>query len=160
AVVGHSFGGLAALVAASDGLQVSRVVTVASPADADLLLTQFQVMLGYGDRTAAALRRRFASRYFPGEANPFARLSSLARPVPAGVDVLAVHDEADRVVPYGELVRIAASHPAARALTLRGFGHNRILESDPFLDAVLEFVAAPSAQGVTETVTGGRVDVA
>lgn len=143
AVVGHSFGGLAALVAATDGLDVERVVTVASPADADLLLSQFQAMLGYGDRTAAALRRRFATRYFPEEADPFARLSPLLRPVPAGIDMLAVHDEGDRVVPYGELVRIAAAHPTARALTLRGFGHNRILDSDPFLDALVEFVAAP-----------------
>jgi pimeloyl-ACP methyl ester carboxylesterase len=160
AVVGHSFGGLAALVAAGDGLDVARVVTVAAPGDADLLLSQFQIMLGYGDPTAAALRRRFATRYFPDEVDPFARLSPLVRPVPAGIDVLAVHDEGDRVVPSGELVRIAAAHPAARALTLRGFGHNRILESDPFLDAVLEFVAAPPVASAAELRAGpgDRVD--
>lgn len=142
-VIGHSFGGLATLVAAADGLDTARVVTVAAPADADLLLSQFQDMLGYDDRTAAAMRARFAARYFAGEPDPFSRLSPIVRPVPPGLSVLAVHDETDRMVPYGELVRIAAANPAARALTLRGFGHNRILAADPFLDAVIEFVSGP-----------------
>ena len=161
AVIGHSLGGLAALVAAADGLEVERVITVAAPADADLLLSQFQAMLGYDQRTAAALRRRFASRYFPGEQDPFARLSPVLRPVPDGIAVLAVHDEGDRVVPYGELVRIAAANPAARALTLRGFGHNRILRADPFLDAVIEFVTDPPVEIVDEAAAEhDRIDAA
>ena len=152
AVVGHSFGGLAALVAACDGLPVERVVTVASPADAGLLLTQFQRMLGYGDPVAAALRDRFARRYFPGVADPFPRLSPIERPVPAGTALLAVHDETDRVVPYGELGRIAGAHRDARLVTTHGFGHNRILESDPFLDAVIDFVGAPVPSSVTPPI--------
>lgn len=147
-VIGHSFGGLAALIAAADGLAVDRVVTVAAPADAGTLHSQFQGMLRYDDRTAAALRVNFAARYFPGEADPFSRLSSVARPVPAGVSLLAVHDETDRMVPYDELVRIAAANPTARALTTRGFGHNRVLAADPFLDAVIEFVGEPVAAEV------------
>ncbi|WP_164743469.1 alpha/beta fold hydrolase [Microbacterium sulfonylureivorans] len=140
AVVGHSFGGLAGLVAGAGGLAAERVVTIAAPADADLLLAQFQGMLRYGDSTAAALRTRFAERYFPGESDPFARLSPVARPLPSGVSLLAVHDEADRVVPFGELARVAGANPGARLVTTRGYGHNRVLEADVVLDAVLEFV--------------------
>jgi pimeloyl-ACP methyl ester carboxylesterase len=142
-VVGHSFGGLATLVAAADGLPVDRVVTVAAPADADLLLQQFQAMLRFDDRTAAALRARFAEHYFPGHRDPFARLSPARRPLPRGVRLLAVHDEGDRVVPFGELTRITDANPAAEVVETRGLGHNRVLESDVFLDAVLEFVAEP-----------------
>ena len=57
--------------------------------------------------------------------------------------LLAVHDEGDRIVPFGELDRIAGAHDGARILPTRGFGHNRLLEADPFLDAVLEFLAEP-----------------
>ena len=142
-VVGHSFGGLATLVAAADGLSVDRVVAVAAPADADLLLRQFQAMLRFDDHTAAALRVRFAEHYFPGERDPFARLSPVRRPLPRGVRLLAVHDEGDRVVPFGELSRITGANPAAEVIETRGLGHNRVLESDEFLDAVLEFVAEP-----------------
>ncbi len=144
AVVGHSFGGLAALVAAAGSVQVDRVVTIAAPGDPDLLLSQFQATLGYDDRTAAAMRARFAERYFPGETDPFARLSPLRDPLPTSVPLLAVHDEGDRIVPFGELARIAAANPTARTLATRGFGHNRVLTADPVLDAVVEFLAQPS----------------
>ncbi|MGN8553805.1 UNVERIFIED_CONTAM: alpha/beta hydrolase [Microbacterium sp. SLM126] len=145
AMVGHSFGGLATLIAAADGVQVDRVVTIAAPGDADLLLSQFQMMLGYDGPTAAALRKRFAARYFPGEADPFARLSPLQRALPPSVPLLAVHDEEDRVVPVGELGRIVAAHPTARVVNTTGFGHNRVLTADPVLDAVVEFLAQRSA---------------
>jgi pimeloyl-ACP methyl ester carboxylesterase len=149
-VVGHSFGGLATLVAAADGLTVDRVVTVAAPADADLLLRQFQAMLRFDDRTAAALRVRFAEHYFPGERDPFARLSPVRRPLPRGVRLLAVHDEGDRIVPFGELSRITGANPRAEVVETRGLGHNRVLGSDVFLDAVLAFVAAPVQPAVRE----------
>lgn len=139
-VVGHSFGGLAALVAAAQGLQVGRVVTIAAPADADLLLTQFQSMLGYADRTGALLRDRFARRYFPGDADPFSRLSPLRQSMLSTVPLLAIHDEGDKVVPFAELARIAAVHPDARIVATRGYGHGRVLAADPVLDAVVEFV--------------------
>ena len=143
-VVGHSFGGLGALLSAAGGLAVGRVVTVAAPADADLLLTQFQKILGHDDRTAAALRRRFAERYFPGESDPFGRLSAVRRPLPEGMPLLAIHDEGDRVVPFAELTRIAGANPGARPVATRGLGHNRVLVSDEFLDAVPAFLAEPT----------------
>ncbi|WP_461472195.1 alpha/beta fold hydrolase [Microbacterium sp. HJ5] len=153
AVIGHSFGGLATLLAAADGLSVDRVATVAAPADADLLLSQFRVMLGYDERTAVAMRRRFARRYFPGEADPLARLSPVLRPLPARVGLLAMHDEGDQVVPFGELARLAGANPRARVVATRGLGHNRILASDEFLDAVVAFVGEPSAAAVASAVT-------
>lgn len=140
AIVGHSFGGLATLVGVGQGIVVDRVVTVAAPGDADLLLSQFQEMLGFDDRTAAELRARFARRYFPGDEDPFGRLSPLRHPVPGGTRLLVVHDETDRVVPFGEAARIVRANPGASSLATSGLGHSRILRSDPFLDAVIAFV--------------------
>lgn len=143
AVIGHSFGALAALIAAADGLRTERVVTVAAPADADTLLTQFQSMLGYDDRTAAAVRRRFAHRFFPTETDPFPRISAAARPLPAGIRLVLVHDEGDRQVPFGEAARLDAVDPGATTIATRGLGHGRILGSDEFLDAALAALAEP-----------------
>ncbi|MCW3492832.1 alpha/beta fold hydrolase [Microbacterium sp. SSM24] len=143
-VIGHSFGGLATLVAIAEGVQADRVVTIAAPGDADLLLAQFRTMLGYDERTSAALRERFAARYFPGESDPFARLSPLRRALPPSMPLLAVHDEGDRIVPFGELARIAAAQPTARTVTTRGFGHNLVLTADPVLDAIVAFVGERS----------------
>ncbi len=157
AAIGHSFGGLATLIAAADGVVIDRVVTVAAPADADTLLIQFQAMLDYGDATAAALRTRFAERYFAGEADPFARLSPVRRPLPAGIPLLAVHDERDRLVPLGEVSRIASANPGAHTLVTRSFGHNRVLEADPVLDAVIDMlaVAKPGARTLDQNSIAG-----
>ena len=142
AVVGHSFGGLAALVSVAGGIDSERVITVAAPAAAETLLTQFQSMLRYSDRISEALGQLFARKYFPGDADPFAWLSAVRRPL-SGTPLLVIHDEADRRVPFAEAPRIVAANPGSRLLSTTGFGHNRILAADPFLDAVVEFVTEP-----------------
>jgi pimeloyl-ACP methyl ester carboxylesterase len=145
AMIGHSFGGLATLVGVAGGIDAARVVTIAAPADADLLLSQFQGILGYPDTVAASMRELFASRYFPGEPDPFAWLSTVRRPLPVGVPLLVAHDHGDRVVPFGESGRIVAANPGSEMLATTGLGHNRILTDDAVLDAVLEHVQAPRA---------------
>ncbi|WP_203581012.1 alpha/beta fold hydrolase [Microbacterium hibisci] len=147
AVVGHSFGGLAALVGVAGGTDAARVVTIAAPADADLLLDQFQAMLRYPDAVSQRMRERFASRYFAGQPDPFAWLSSVRRPLAAGTPLLVAHDEGDRVVPFAEAGRIVAAHPGAELLATSRLGHSRILSADVVLDAVLQHLEAPVAQG-------------
>lgn len=144
AVVGHSFGALGVLVAVADGVRTERVITVAAPADADTLLTQFGAMLGYGERTADAVRRRFAERFLPPADDPLSRVSAIARPLPPGVRLWAVHDEGDRQVPFSEAARLAAADPGTSVIATRGLGHGRILRSDVFLDATLQALAEPA----------------
>ncbi|MFF2487331.1 alpha/beta fold hydrolase [Microbacterium sp. NPDC058062] len=160
AMVGHSFGGLATLVGVAGGIDAARVVTIAAPADADLLLSQFQGMLGYSDAVAASMRELFATRYFPGEPDPFAWLSGVRRPLPAGVPLLVAHDHGDRVVPFGEAGRVVAANPGAKLLATKGLGHNRILTDDAVLDAVLGHVRTPlvvRARDVVEVAPVGKL---
>jgi pimeloyl-ACP methyl ester carboxylesterase len=146
AMIGHSFGGLATLVAVAGGVDAGRVVTISALSDADGLLRQFQRMLGSSDATTARLREQFALRYFPGDHDPFAWLSAVRRPLPAGVPLLLAHDRGDRMVPFTEFERLAAANRDAQLLPTTGLGHNRILSADLMLDAVLEFLAsAPTA---------------
>jgi len=159
AMIGHSFGGLATLVAVAGGTDAARVVTISSLADADELLRQFQRMVGYSDAVTVRLRERFAARYFPGDPDPFAWLSAVRRPLPAGVPLLITHDERDRFVPFGESVRIRSANPDATFLPTTGLGHNRILAADPVLDAVVEFVTADVADLARTTApVPARVD--
>lgn len=164
AIVGHSFGGLASLVGVAGGVDAARVVTIAAPADAELLLRQFQVMFAYSDAVSASLRERFARKYFPGDPDPFAWLSSVRRPLPAGTPLLVVHDDGDRVVPFAEAGRIVAAHPGAQLLVTSGLGHNRVLGADVVLDAVLDFLAEPGANpwpdGAAVAAAGGTARAA
>ena len=143
-VVGHSFGGLATLVSVAGGVDAERVVTVAAPASAEGMLAEFQRMMGYSDEIARAFPPLFAARYFPGDRDPFAWLSAVRRPLPAGTPLLIVHDERDRTVPFREAALIEKANPGSRTIATKGLGHTRILRSDAFLDAVLEFAATPA----------------
>ncbi len=138
-VIGHSFGALAAVVAAAAGLETRSLVTIAAPAGPDTLLTQFQRLAGYSPRITPALRRRFAARYFPEQPDPLPRLSAEQVALAPDMAVLVVHDEDDRMVPFGDAERIVAAHPAARMMRTRGLGHNRMLRDDILLDAVIGF---------------------
>ncbi|WP_217275174.1 alpha/beta fold hydrolase [Microbacterium hominis] len=154
AVVGHSFGGLAALIAVGQGgIGADRVVTVSAPADPAVLFARLRGALGYDERVDAALRARFARRYFPGEPDPIERLSPLRVPLPEDTRLLAVHDERDPLMPVAEVARIAGAHAGARVVLTSGLGHNRILAADEFLDAVMDFVAHPA--DVVEPVAPG-----
>ena len=161
AVVGHSFGGLGSLVSVAGGIEADRVVTVASPADAELLLAQFQTMLRYGDGVTREMTARFAQKYFPGDDDPFAWLSSVRRPLPAATPLLVVHDEGDRMVPFTEAARIAGANAGAVSLATSGLGHSRILRADAFLDAVIDFVTTDAApHGAAESAGTAEQKVA
>lgn len=150
ALVGHSFGGLASLIAAGRReVDVARVVTVAAPGDPGVLFDQFRLAMGFGDRIDQAVRDRFARTYFPRLADPFQDLSPLRHPLV--VPLLVVHDERDRLMPATERARIIEAHPHAEVVTTSGHGHTRILVADEMLDAVVEFVTRPDgAMAVTE----------
>ena len=142
AVIGHSFGGLATLLAAAQGIAVDRVVTVAAPADADLLLSQFQKQAGLrrpdGGRASRAIRAPLLPRRRRSVRRFCRRCGILFR---AATRLLVVHDESDRVVPFREAARIVGANAGAVSLVTRDLGHSRILRADPFLDAVLDFLA-------------------
>ncbi len=143
ALVGHSFGSLAALVATHDGIPVNRVVGIAGAADPRVFIDGFGEMLGLDGRTRDALAARFAERVLTGEPDPFERYSAVRHPLPGATPLLLVHDRGDRRVPFTESERLLESNPGhARLLATEGLGHNRVLRADVTLDAVMEFALA------------------
>jgi len=141
-LVGHSLGGLAALTAAADGVQVRRVVTASAPADASAVFDAFRDRLGMDAPTDAAMRALFERRYFPGQ-DPIARVSGVARPLRTSVSTLVAHDVRDRVIPHAEALRVRAAVPGAAALDTDGGWHARLVRSDAFLDAAVAHLIAP-----------------
>ncbi|GAB3271890.1 hypothetical protein GCM10027449_07960 [Sinomonas notoginsengisoli] len=143
AVVAHSFGSLAALVAISEGLVADRAVTVSGMGDADHLVASFATAAGLGPTAAAALRERFARRIFPLEPDVYGRFSAVRHPLPESVPLLVVHDVADRRVPSTEAGRLVAANAGhASQLSTRGLGHQRILADERVLTEITQFVAA------------------
>lgn len=141
AVIGHSFGGLAALTAVREGLATGGVVAISGMADARFLVDSFAGRLGLSAPTADVLAREFARLVMPDQQDPYARFDAVAAPLPAGVPLLVVHDRGDREVAASEGTRLHAAHgERSRLLVTEGAGHSRILGADATLDAVTAFV--------------------
>ncbi|MGW9631338.1 alpha/beta hydrolase family protein [Agromyces sp. NPDC055520] len=156
ALVGHSFGSLAALVAAQGGVPTTRVVGIAGAADPRVFVEGFGDLLGLDAVTRDALAARFADRVFSGRPDPFERYSAVRHPLPDAMPLLLVHDRGDRRVPFTESERLLEANASqARLLATEGLGHNRVLRADATLDAVMEFVLADE-RALGATGAGGN----
>lgn len=135
AVVAHSFGGFAALLAASRGLQVDRLVTIGAPSSVPEVLREFQELIALPARAlppmVRALERRVGERVESFDVSTF--VGRIEAPL------LVVHDTGDVEVPYVNGVRLAELFDA-RLLTTSGLGHRKILFAPDVVSAVVEFV--------------------
>ena len=140
AIVGHSMGAGATLLALSEGLVANRVVSIAAASSMTGVLRRFA--------DALALPDVAADRFIGGVERIVGRPAEDldVRRLAAGIHIpgLVVHDSGDRHVPYADATRVASAWPAARLLTTHGLGHNRILSDPAVVAEVVEFVAGAS----------------
>lgn len=141
-IVGHSFGGLAALTAVRWGTTAGRVATIASAGTPQVFLDQFSMMLDLNPRARASFEERFFAKFGEDAASMRLRYDAVANPLPPAVELLALHDASDRQVPQTASADVVAAHGGrARLVRTHGLGHNRILADDATLDAVTAFAA-------------------
>lgn len=136
AIVGHSFGALAALVAAREVTPVRSVTAIAGVTSPATFLTTFGRMLGLGPATQVEFERLFLARV--RKSGPFSIDDVAAHPLPTGTELLVVHDREDRQMADTDSLRLHAAHEGrSRMLRTTGFGHSRVLAADAVLDAVI-----------------------
>ncbi len=140
AVVGHSMGAGAAVLAVGEGLSAGRVVAIAGAARMTDVLGRFA--------SAFALPKAAGERFVRGVervvGRPAHELDVARMAGRITLPGLIVHDLADRQVPFADAQRIARAWPGARLLITDGLGHNRILADAAVVSEVVDFVAAPA----------------
>lgn len=147
AVVGHSLGGMAALLCAAGGLPLSGVVALAPIPSFEFTLRRHARAFGLSPFAKELLARRFEAR--TGTPRESLDLVNLELPVPA----LLVHDLLDRIVPSRHSRRLKDAWRGARLIETCGFGHRRMLEADLVARAVVGFLTtlpgggAPGSSG-------------
>ncbi len=136
AVVGHSLGGAATMLALARGLQAERTVLIAPAADPLAAADRFGSVVGL----AQSLRSRLFDEFEKRSRIPVAGLQAhlnvpfIARPA------LVVHDLEDREVPWAEGERYARYWPQARLLSTSGLGHHRIVAQPEVIVDALRFL--------------------
>lgn len=136
AIVAHSMGGTAAMLALAEGIVARRVVLIAPAADPDAATTRFARRVGLVDGIVPRIQRHLEVQtgVTVRELTAHLRVRSLAAPA------LVIHDLADAEVPWEEGESYARHWPGARLLSTEGFGHSRIVNDPATIAAGLRFL--------------------
>jgi pimeloyl-ACP methyl ester carboxylesterase len=142
AVVAHSVGGAAAVLALQRGLRVERLVLMASPSNLRRVLHHFSQEIGLPPRGEKKLFQLVASRVgAPVEAGNLVALApSMKAPL------LLIHDPEDKEVPFSDAEALAAAWPGAELWVAHGLGHRRVLRAPESMARVVAFLG-PASRG-------------
>ena len=136
AIIGHSFGGMAAGYALHRGAQAQKLVTIGSPATMASVLRDFGTQIN-----ASAQMVKKLTRHLEQLANQEVDSFSLSRSL-ATVDLpgLIVHDQQDKDVDYSQALILHQAWQRSQLLTTDGLGHRRILRDDAIIARIVDFV--------------------
>lgn len=135
AVIGHSAGALAAMLAQVAGLEAGRLVLLAPPSGPHEWVEDLATQLQLGDD----VKQRIIDRVEDYMARwPSIRATEVARSV--DVPLLVCHDQDDPHVQWESARAIAEAAPHSALLTTHGLGHHRILRDPGVVDRVVDFV--------------------
>jgi pimeloyl-ACP methyl ester carboxylesterase len=146
AVVGHSLGASATLLALRDGLPARCAVLIAPPYEARPFLEGLGRYMGLSRaRVTGAMRR--IERGVGAVGGRGTDQAALRVRAPG----LVLHDRADRHVPFAHGVAVAAAWPGARFVPLDGLGHRRALDAPSVHQELLTFIH----QSLADQARGG-----
>ena len=140
AIVAHSLGAPAALLALSSGVRANRATLIGPPADARVWFDTFSRELGLSEQVARLSRERIDARVGIG----LDRLNAHEFAPKVHIPLLVLHDENDREVAVGDGATVARAAPNAVLETTRGLGHRRILRDENVIARTVAFTAAPA----------------
>ncbi|HEU4558052.1 MAG TPA: alpha/beta fold hydrolase [Longimicrobium sp.] len=137
AVVAHSFGGAAAVLAAREGLLARRLVLVNPVGDPMSFAEPVAHALGLSRATRAGMLERIRVR----AGGDLRRIDVVRAAIDLPLPGLVIHDRDDARVPYAQGRAIARAWPNARFVTTEGMGHKGALSSEAVLGAIAAFAA-------------------
>ena len=141
AVIGHSMGSAAALLAFAHGLQVRRSVHLAGPSSLTPMVKGLARAQGLGPADAAA----FAGwvERFIGTRIAHVDLERLQHGlIHPG---LVMHDPDDRTVPFAASQALHAAWPGSQLEPVAGLGHRRLLSDAPVIARCVAFISEGAA---------------
>lgn len=139
AVIAHSLGAAATVIAMAEGLGAERAVLIAPPADLPKYATLFARTIGLSTGSVAGMLA-LIDRALGGRER--FDLQALARQQTA--NALVLHDPHDREVPFSDGRAIAEAWPGAILEGLPGAGHTRALRDPDVISRAVGFLADPA----------------
>ncbi|QIK62801.1 alpha/beta hydrolase [Leucobacter viscericola] len=144
AIVGHSFGALAAHTLARSSKHSVRVVAIGGATSARFLRDTFMRAIDLPLHLKDQFTTRIVRGYPLPEGTLFTEFDEAIRPPSTNTRLLIVHDSKDREVPLTEARQLHLDRPTNSELLITdGLGHNRILHDPEVVERIVDFVAEP-----------------
>lgn len=140
AVLGYSFGGIGAAMAAARDERWAAVVTLAAPASPMLAIEAYLSSKGLPARRLRGAIRRSITRLVGVDPEAFEREHALAS---IRVPVLVVHGRRDAVLPFAQAVTLASGVPAGLGtlLEIEEAGHDELMRIPRIPVAIARFLS-------------------
>jgi pimeloyl-ACP methyl ester carboxylesterase len=138
AVVAHSFGGVACLYGAVNGLPIKKLVNIGAPVIGDKIIQTFLKAVNGNWSTA----EKFKAYMFKKYKRSFDEFSSqfFIQHLKTPLDLLLVHDENDKDVAIEHAEELVRLYPQAILYRTTGLGHTRILKEESVIKDCLKFI--------------------
>ena len=138
AIIGHSFGGLVAAYALSQGVPAQKLITISSPASMDYIFAQYarQINISAGSLTKI---KGHIETLTGRDADDFSLINLVQQ---FSIPGLIIHDEQDREVDCQQAHLLTDHWPGSRLHLTQGLGHYRILRDAAVRDTISQFVLA------------------
>jgi len=137
AIIAHSIGAVATILALGRGLRVGRVVLLACSPWFSAVVKAFLSSFNMSKTEEEAFIRLIKERLGKDDWEP-----STGNRILRGLNVpgLVIHDRQDRDVPVEHGMAIARAWPGARLITTDGLGHRKILNDPQVIEEALGFI--------------------
>lgn len=136
AIIGHSFGGMAAGFALAEGAMSTKLVTIGSPVTMENVLNGFGSQLNATAKTVDGVRQKIEQL----AQRPVDRFSLSQTLAGSSVQGLIVHDRDDREVGFDQAELLHAVWPESLLHLTDGLGHRRILRDQATIARIVAFV--------------------
>jgi len=143
-IVGHSFGGAAAVFGITELLLPVRAAVLVAPAPGpSYYVDQFVRAVGLPAARTDGMVRQLVERV----GRPMESLDALVAARAAAVPALIVHDPRDREVSFEFAKQMQEAWRGSRLMPARSLGHKRILRDATMIDAAVDFVRSVTRGG-------------
>lgn len=138
AIVGHSLGAAAVVLALEAGLQARGAVLFAPPLEPLTFIERIQRFIGFPAALLPGVKRRLAEHV----GRDMAFFDSARAAATLALPVLIIHDPMDQEVPWSHGEAIARAWPGSVLRSPQDVGHFQILKDPGLLSQAVEFVTA------------------
>ena len=136
AVIAHSFGVPATVIAAARGAPLPRAVLISGPIAVEPYLQRFVQVLGLSAATRAAIQKRLRAKIQQTRL-PSVELAALAPRL--GTKALIIHDRSDREVPFLSAQALHRAWGGSELMATEGLGHRKLLVDGSVVERAVKF---------------------